>query len=71
MRVNAGPAGANEQVLSARNHAVHAFSTQIDGRETWNTDIAAREHPAGQRIAQAPRRSENRVAFWHSEASLR
>ena len=66
MRVDAGVADADEQVLAAAEHLVDRLPGEVDGGELRHPDVAARERLARERLAQLGCGAEDGVAFWHA-----
>ena len=69
MRVDAGVADADEQVLAPAEHLVDDPTGQVDRGVARHADVAAGERGAHQGLAQHGRGAEDGVAFGH-QASL-
>ncbi|MCT7363974.1 hypothetical protein A7G45_14275 [Mycolicibacterium llatzerense] len=65
VRVDAGPGGADEQVLAAAEHFVDLLSAEVDGRELRDANVAARQRLSLQCLAEHCCGMPDGVAFGH------
>ena len=66
MRVDTCRSDANEQMLAPAAHLIDHVTAEVDCREAWHPDIAARQRAADQRLAQCVCGAENGVTLGHA-----
>ena len=63
--------GPDQQVLPARDHGAHGAPGQVRGGEPRDPEVAAGQHPPGQRLAQLPGGPPDGVTLGHRPGRFR